>query len=122
MRIPASVNGLVGVKPSRGRVSNAPFGAEVTGLGTNGPLARTVRDAAALLDAMAGPVPGDPYWAPPLPDGRRWASGSAGSVLVSRHRIKSGPDLRVSVAPRGSGGGDRAGRVRRRRRTTWPWP
>jgi amidase len=69
VRIPASINGLVGVKPSRGRISNAPSGAEITGLGTHGPLARTVRDAAALLDAMAGPVTGDPYWAPPLPGG-----------------------------------------------------
>jgi amidase len=67
IRIPASINGLVGLKPSRGRVSNAPFGGDVTGLGTNGPLARTVRDAAAMLDAMAGPVDGDHAWAPPLP-------------------------------------------------------
>jgi amidase len=37
------------------------------GLGTPGPLARTVRDAAALLDVLAGPVVGDPYWAPPAP-------------------------------------------------------
>jgi amidase len=69
IRIPASVNGLVGIKPTRGRVSNAPLGGEVTGFGTNGPLARTVRDAAAMLDAMAGPVVGDPAWAPPLPPG-----------------------------------------------------
>ena len=72
IRIPASVNGLVGLKPSRGRVSNAPLGGDVTGLGTNGPLARTVRDAAAMLDAMAGPVVGDPAWAPPLPPGQTW--------------------------------------------------
>jgi amidase len=72
IRIPASINGLVGLKPSRGRVSNAPLGGDVTGLGTNGPLARTVRDAAALLDAMAGPVVGDPAWAPPLPPGETW--------------------------------------------------
>ncbi len=69
IRIPAAVNGLVGLKPSRGRVSNAPLGSEITGLVTHGPLARTVRDAAAMLDAMAGPEPGDPYWAPPLPPG-----------------------------------------------------
>ena len=72
IRIPASINGLVGLKPSRGRVSNAPLGGDVTGLGTNGPLARTVRDAAAMLDAMAGPVIGDPAWAPPLPPGETW--------------------------------------------------
>ena len=38
---------------------------DLTGLAGNGPLARTVRDAAALLDVMAGPMPGDPHWAPP---------------------------------------------------------
>jgi amidase len=48
-------------------VSNAPLGAEVSGLATNGPLARTVRDAAALLDAMTGPAPGDWFWAPSDP-------------------------------------------------------
>ena len=69
IRIPASATGLFGIKPSRGRVSNAPLGGDVTGLGINGPLARTVRDAAAMLDAMAGPVPGDHAWAPPLAPG-----------------------------------------------------
>ncbi len=69
IRIPAGINGVFGLKPTRGRISNAPYGSEVTGLGTNGPLARTVRDAAAMLDAIAGPVVGDPAWAPPLPPG-----------------------------------------------------
>jgi amidase len=88
IRIPASVNGLVGLKPSRGRVSNAPFGSDVTGLGTNGPLARTVRDAAALLDAMAGPVIGDPAWAPPLPPGETFlgaADRPPGRLRIGRH-------------------------------------
>ncbi|MEX2291523.1 MAG: amidase [Mycobacteriales bacterium] len=65
IRIPASVCGLFGLKPSRGRISNGPLVGDITGLATHGPLARTVRDAAALLDAMAGPMPGDPHWAPP---------------------------------------------------------
>ena len=65
IRIPASVCGLFGIKPARGRISAGPVAGDVTGLATNGPLARTVRDAAALLDAMAGPMPGDPHWAPP---------------------------------------------------------
>jgi amidase len=67
IRIPASCCGLVGLKPSRGRVSGAPMYGDPVGLGTPGPLARTVRDAAALLDVLAGPVVGDPYWAPPAP-------------------------------------------------------
>ena len=65
IRIPASVCGLFGIKPSRGRVSNAPVSSEISGLAVNGPLARTVRDAAALLDAMAGPASSDWQWAPP---------------------------------------------------------
>jgi amidase len=64
IRTPASCCGLVGIKPSRGRVSPAPFGSGSLGLGTQGPLARTVRDAAALLDAMAGSEPGDFFFAP----------------------------------------------------------
>ncbi|HWA64828.1 MAG TPA: amidase [Mycobacteriales bacterium] len=65
IRIPGSVCGLVGVKPSRGRVSNGPVSPEISGLGVQGPLARTVRDAAAMLDAMSGPGAGDWHWAPP---------------------------------------------------------
>ncbi|MGY1857967.1 amidase [Modestobacter sp. SYSU DS0290] len=88
IRIPAGINGLVGVKPSRGRVSNAPLGSEATGLGVQGPLARTVRDAAAVLDAIAGPVPGDPYWAPPLPPGETFlgaAERPPGRLRIGRY-------------------------------------
>jgi amidase len=65
IRIPASCCGLFGLKPSRGRVSSGPMYGDPVGLGTAGPLARTVRDAAALLDVLAGPAVGDPFWAPP---------------------------------------------------------
>ena len=64
IRIPASCCGLVGLKPTRGRISGAPMYGDPVGLGTAGPLARTVRDAAAFLDVMAGRSPGDPSWAP----------------------------------------------------------
>jgi amidase len=64
IRIPASCCGVFGLKPSRGRVSSAPF-SSLEGLATSGPLSRTVRDAAALLDVMEGYEPGDPWWAPP---------------------------------------------------------
>ena len=69
IRIPASCCGLFGFKPSRGRVSAAPAYGDPIGLGTAGPLSRTVRDAAAMLDVLAGPAVGDPYWAAPLPAG-----------------------------------------------------
>jgi len=64
IRIPASCCGLFGLKPSRGRVSSAPFGS-LEGLSTAGPMARSVSDAAALLDVLAGYEPGDPWWAAP---------------------------------------------------------
>jgi amidase len=64
VRIPASCCGLFGLKPSRGRVSNAPFVPGI-GLGSTGPLARTVADAAAYLDVVAGYEWGDPFPAPP---------------------------------------------------------
>jgi amidase len=60
VRIPASCCGLVGLKPSRGRISPAPF-LSFEGLSTSGPLARTVRDVALLLDVMSGPEPGDRF-------------------------------------------------------------
>lgn len=88
IRIPAGINGLFGVKPSRGRISNAPYGGDVTGLGTNGPLARSVRDAAAMLDAMAGPVLGDPSWAPPLPSGETflgYTERAPGPLRIGRY-------------------------------------
>ena len=77
VRIPASCCGLVGLKPARGRVSGGPIVGDVSGLPCEGVLARTVHDAAALLDVMAGPAPGDPHWAPPLPPGETFL-GHAG--------------------------------------------
>jgi amidase len=65
IRIPASCCGVFGLKPSRGRVSPAPWGVGLMSLSVQGPLARTVSDAAALLDVIAGYEPGDGFWAPP---------------------------------------------------------
>jgi amidase len=69
IRIPASVCGLFGIKPSRGRISAGPLMPDLSGLSTNGPIARTVEDAALLLDAMTCNYPGDMYTLPALPEG-----------------------------------------------------
>jgi amidase len=65
VRTPAAFCGLVGLKPTRGRISNAPDSAEHwAGLSTDGFLTRTVRDSAAVLDVVCGSSPGDPYTTP----------------------------------------------------------
>ncbi|GAA1522369.1 amidase [Nocardioides humi] len=64
IRIPASCCGLVGLKPTRGRISGFPMYGDPVGLAVSGSIARTVADAAALLDVLAGRRAGDPAWAP----------------------------------------------------------
>lgn len=93
IRGPASACGLVGIKPSRGRVSWAPVGDYLSGISANGPLARTVADAAALLDVMSGYTTGDPYW---LPDPNPTFLEAAGEKL-GKLRIA----FSTSIAPVG---------------------
>ncbi|MDQ3734910.1 MAG: amidase [Actinomycetota bacterium] len=98
IRIPASMCGIFGIKTSRGRISSAPLGADTTGLSVQGPLARTVRDAAAMLDLMAGPEPGDPYWAAPPPDGETflsYADRALGRLRIGRYLDSGMPGAKV---------------------------
>lgn len=72
IRIPAAMCGLVGLRPSRGRVSVGPAQAEVwEGANSDGIVCRSLRDAAHMLDVMAGPEPGEPY--PQALPGQPWA-------------------------------------------------
>jgi len=65
IRIPAYCCGLVGMKPTRGRTPVGPvLGELAAGLGIHHIVSRSVRDSAAMLDAVAGPEPGDLYHAP----------------------------------------------------------
>ena len=95
IRIPASCCGLVGLKPTRGRNSLAPqYGDLFGGLIAEHVVTRSVRDSAAILDVTAGPVPGDPYWAPP----RRGPSFASAAATTP-------PPLRIAVmtaSPTGS--------------------
>jgi amidase len=87
IRIPSSVCGLFGIKPSRGRISEGPLAPDLAGLGINGPLARTVADAALLLDVMSGNFPGDMYTQPPLPPGESFlgcARRPPGTLRIGR--------------------------------------
>ncbi|MFC1415069.1 amidase [Streptacidiphilus cavernicola] len=99
LRIPASACGVFGFKPSRGRVSNGPLGNDVTGLSVQGPISRTVRDAAAMLDALAVPMPGDPFWAPPLPPGETFLAATGrepGRLRIACYAPQADPDCRTA--------------------------
>jgi amidase len=93
IRIPSSVCGLFGIKPSRGRVSEGPLVPDLAGLSTNGPLGRTVADAALLLDVMSGNFPGDMYTLPPLPSGESFL----GHARRPPGRLKIGRTLQNPV-------------------------
>ncbi|RYY44271.1 MAG: amidase, partial [Actinomycetales bacterium] len=98
IRIPSSCCGVFGFKPSRGRVSAGPVGSDWSGLAGDGPIARTVRDAAALLDAMAHPMPGDRR---PLPDPvepfAAWTGRRPGRLRIARWVDPYLPGLEASA-------------------------
>jgi len=101
VRSPASLCGVVGLKPTYGRVSRYGLVAFASSLDQIGPLTTTVRDAAAVLRAMAGPDPSDATTsAEEVPD---WEAGLTGDVRGCRigfpaHLLASGVDAEVAAA------------------------
>src|SRR5437879_5391050 len=95
VRIPAACCGLVGLKPSRGRISVAPELGD-SSLGIDGMLTRTVGDTAAILDVLAGYEPGDATWAPPpLEPFAESATREPGSLRIAATTLPPIPDAVV---------------------------
>jgi amidase len=95
IRHPASWCGVVGFKPSQGRVARYPSQAGWNAMSTNGPIARTVADAALMFSAMVGPDPRDPLALPQT--GEDW-SGLPDTAAVRGLRVAWTPDLGGAAA------------------------
>ncbi|HEX3518333.1 MAG TPA: amidase [Solirubrobacteraceae bacterium] len=95
VRIPAACCGLVGLKPSRGRISAAPELGD-SSLGIDGMLTRTVADTAAILDVLAGYEPGDATWAPaPSESFAHSAAREPGPLRIAATTLAPVPDAPV---------------------------
>jgi amidase len=92
LRNPASFCGIVGMRPSIGRVAHTPAAKIDRNLGVHGPMARNVEDLALLLDAMSGEHPADPLSLPLLRDSFLTAARSGNKPK----RIAYSPDLGIT--------------------------
>src|SRR5205807_198877 len=97
IRVPAAWTHLVGIKPQRGRVSTWPYRDSFNGLTCVGPLARTVADAATLLDAVKGNHP--QYRDHPAPPSEPYAQTAARADPGRRLRIALSFKIPFSIAP-----------------------
>jgi amidase len=107
IRIPAANCGLVGLKPSRQRISEGPLiGDIMSGLTCELCVSHSVRDTAALLEAVHGPAPGDPYVAPPpLRSYTEEVGSDPGELRIglwTEAMIEQAADPEVVVAARGA--------------------
>ncbi len=104
LRIPAACCGLVGMKPTRGRVSSQPAREGWLGLSTYGGLARTVADSALLLDVLHGSLPGDIYQAPEFTGSYVEAAASPPGRLriATSRKLPPGFLARLSADQRGA--------------------
>lgn len=105
---PASICGIVGVKPTVGLVSRSVIIPIAASYDTAGPMARTVRDAAILLDVLAGPDATDPITqaAPPRPRGSHAAALQPGTLRGKRVGILRATSIRPNLDPALVGAGD----------------
>jgi amidase len=92
LRNPASFCGVVGMRPSIGRVAHTPVAKIDRNLGVQGPMARNVEDLALLLDAMSGEHPADPLSLPALPESFLSAARSG----KGPKRVAYSPDLGIT--------------------------
>ncbi|QOZ29717.1 amidase [Bradyrhizobium sp. CCBAU 51753] len=92
LRNPASFCGIVGLRPSIGRVAHTVAAAVDRNLGVQGPMARNVEDLALLLDAMSGEHPGDPL-SLPSPAASFLSAARSGN---KPKRIAYSPDLGIT--------------------------
>ncbi len=92
LRNPASFCGVVGMRPSIGRVAHTPAAKIDRNLGVQGPMARNVEDLALLLDAMSGEHPADPLSLPALPSSFLSAARSGNKPK----RVAYSPDLGIT--------------------------
>ena len=112
IRIPASECGLVGLKPSRGRTPNWPLAGMFSyPVSCAHVVTRTVRDSAAILDAIGGGLPGDPFPAPGTPDTGTFLAAIASAPRRLRIAMSTDSPNGKGIHPAGIAAIERTARI-----------